>query len=187
LLLFAVDTAVAGFGPLTLAATAAFAVGSWAFYDAEVLALPWWLIAATTVAAFAFFVFVMTSILRAQAGPEGVSVDDLVGRPGIVRSVLNPEGHVYIDGALWRAGGPGTPAAPRSGRRCGSTRSTGRSSWSSRSMPARGRGRGAAGRGATGSGVGTRRRGRRGEPTSRGADLRAVASERARGQRARRG
>ncbi len=26
-----------------------------------------------------------------------------MGRPGIVRSVLNPEGHVYIDGALWRA------------------------------------------------------------------------------------
>jgi membrane-bound serine protease (ClpP class) len=103
LLLYAVDTAVAGFGPLTLAATLAFVVGSWAFYDADVLALPWWLIAATTVAAFAFFVFVMTSILRAQAGPEGVSVDDLVGRPGIVRSVLNPEGHVYIDGALWRA------------------------------------------------------------------------------------
>jgi hypothetical protein len=32
-----------------------------------------------------------------------VTVDDLVGRAGIVRSVLNPEGHVYIDGALWRA------------------------------------------------------------------------------------
>jgi membrane-bound serine protease (ClpP class) len=103
LLLYAVDTALAGFGPLTLAATVAFAIGSWAFYDAEVLALPWWLIAATTVAAFGFFVFVLTSILRAQAGPDGVSVDDLIGRPGIVRSVLNPEGHVFIDGALWRA------------------------------------------------------------------------------------
>jgi membrane-bound serine protease (ClpP class) len=103
LLLYALDTAMAGFGPVTLAATAAFAVGSWFFYDAEALQLPWWLVAATTVAAFAFFVFVMTSILRAQAGPEGVSVDDLVGKSGIVRSVLNPEGHVYIDGALWRA------------------------------------------------------------------------------------
>ncbi len=57
----------------------------------------------TTLTAFAFFVFVMTSILRAQAGPEGVTVDDLVGKVGIVRSVLNPEGHVYLDGALWRA------------------------------------------------------------------------------------
>jgi membrane-bound serine protease (ClpP class) len=103
LLLYAVDTAVAGFGPWTAAATLAFVVGSLNFYDAEVLDLPVWLVVATTVTAFAFFVFVMTSILRAQAGPEGVAVDDLVGRVGIVRSVLNPEGHVYLDGALWRA------------------------------------------------------------------------------------
>jgi membrane-bound serine protease (ClpP class) len=103
LVLYGVDTAVAGFGPLTLAATASFAFGSLRFYDSEALALSGWLVAATTLSAFVFFVFVMTSILRAQAGPEGVAVDDLVGKPGIVRSVLNPEGHVYIDGALWRA------------------------------------------------------------------------------------
>ncbi|MEX2549062.1 MAG: NfeD family protein [Nitriliruptoraceae bacterium] len=103
LVLYAVDTAIAGFGPVTLAATAAFAVGSANFYASEVLALPWWLVVAATTAALAFFVFVMTSVLRAQAGPEGVAVEDLIGRPGIVRSVLNPEGHVYIDGALWRA------------------------------------------------------------------------------------
>jgi membrane-bound serine protease (ClpP class) len=103
LLLYAVDTAVAGFGPWTAAATVAFVVGSLNFYDAEVLDLPVWLVVGTTITAFAFFVLVMTSILRAQAGPEGVTVDDLVGRVGIVRSVLNPEGHVYLDGALWRA------------------------------------------------------------------------------------
>jgi len=103
LLLYALDTAIAGFGPVTLAATAAFVVGSANFYAAPALDLPWWLIAATTATALVFFVFIMTSLLRAQAGPEGVTVGDLVGRPGIVRSVLNPEGHVYIDGALWRA------------------------------------------------------------------------------------
>ncbi len=103
LLLYALDTAIAGFGPVTLAATVAFAVGSANLYAADALALPWWLIAGTTVTALVFFVFIMTTVLRAQAGPEGVSVEDLMGRPGIVRSVLNPEGHVYIDGALWRA------------------------------------------------------------------------------------
>ena len=103
LLLYALDTAIAGFGPVTLVATVAFVIGSLWFYDAEVLALPLWLVVGTTVVTFAFFVFVMTTVLRAQAGPEGVSVDTLIGKPGIVRSVLNPEGHVYIDGALWRA------------------------------------------------------------------------------------
>ena len=103
LILYALDTAIAGFGFVTAAATASFVAGSVWFYDSDALALSWWLIAATALTALIFFVFVMTTILRAQAGPEGVSVDDLVGRPGIVRSVLNPEGHVYIDGALWRA------------------------------------------------------------------------------------
>jgi membrane-bound serine protease (ClpP class) len=103
LVLYAVDTALAGFGPITLAATVAMVVGSLEFYAAEALRLPIWLVAATVLTALVFFVLVMTTVLRAQAGPEGVVVEDLVGKPGIVRSVLNPEGHVYIDGALWRA------------------------------------------------------------------------------------
>ncbi|MEX2324488.1 MAG: NfeD family protein [Nitriliruptoraceae bacterium] len=103
LILYAVDTAIAGFGPVTLASTVTFVAGSIWFYDAAALQLNPWLIGATTLTVFVFFVFVMTSLLRAQAGPEGVAIEDLVGRPGLVRSVLNPEGHVYIDGALWRA------------------------------------------------------------------------------------
>ncbi|MBW3657382.1 MAG: hypothetical protein KY457_02010 [Actinobacteria bacterium] len=103
LVLFAVDVAIAGFGPVTLAATAAFVAGSLWLYDSPSIGLPGLLVAATTVTALVFFVFVMTTVLRAQAGPDDLVVEDLVGRPGIVRSVLNPEGHVYIDGALWRA------------------------------------------------------------------------------------
>ncbi len=103
LLLYAVDTAIAGFGALTAAATAVFAAGSYWFYDSDVIAVDPWLVGLTTLTALGFFVVVMTVVLRAQAGPEGVAVEQLVCRPGIVRSVLNPEGHVYIDGALWRA------------------------------------------------------------------------------------
>lgn len=103
LLLYALDTAVAGFGVITLAATGSFAFGSLRFYATEQLALPWWLVAGTTITALVFFVLIMTTVLRAQAGPEGTAVEDLVGRFGTVRSVLNPEGHVYLDGALWRA------------------------------------------------------------------------------------
>lgn len=103
LVLFAVDAAIAGFGALTAAAGLAFGIGSWSFYDSPVIALPWWLVVLTTVAAVVFFVFVLTTVLRAQAGPEDAALEDLVGRVGIVRSMLNPEGHVYIDDALWRA------------------------------------------------------------------------------------
>ena len=103
LLLYALDTALAGFGPITALATVAFAAGSWWFYAAPALQLPGWLVASATLSALVFFVLVLTTVLRAQAGPEGTDVSELVGRNGVVRSMLNPEGHVYIDGALWRA------------------------------------------------------------------------------------
>jgi membrane-bound serine protease (ClpP class) len=101
--LYVLDTALAGLGVRTLAATVAFGVGSWWVFGTGPLRNPGWVAGATTALALAFWVVVMTTILRAQAGPEGVELDDMVGRPGIVRSVLNPEGHVYIDEALWRA------------------------------------------------------------------------------------
>jgi membrane-bound serine protease (ClpP class) len=103
LLLYALDTAIAGFGPVTALATAAFAAGSWWFYEAPVLQLQGWLVATATLTALVFFVLVMTTVLRAQAGPDGADVTELIGRTGVVRSMLNPEGHVFIDGALWRA------------------------------------------------------------------------------------
>ena len=103
LLLYALDTAIAGFGPVTALATVTFAAGSWWFYGAPALQLSGWLVGSATLAALVFFVLVMTTVLRAQAGPEGTDVSELVGRAGVVRSMLNPEGHVFIDGALWRA------------------------------------------------------------------------------------
>jgi membrane-bound serine protease (ClpP class) len=103
LLLYALDTALAGFGPVTALATVSFAAGSWWFYAAPALQLQGWLVALATLSALIFFVLVLTTVLRAQAGPEGTDVSELVGRSGVVRSMLNPEGHVFIDGALWRA------------------------------------------------------------------------------------
>lgn len=103
LVLYGVDTAIAGFGPVTLGATATFAAGSWWLYDSPAIDLSWPLVAGTTAVALVFFVVVMTVVLRAQAPPDEAAVEDLVGRVGMVRSMLNPEGHVYVDDALWRA------------------------------------------------------------------------------------
>lgn len=101
--LYILDTSMAGFGWVTAAATVAFGVGSWFVFGTGSLRNPPWVAGFTTIVALGFWVVVMTTILRAQAGPEGIELDDLVGKLGIVRSVLNPEGHVYIDDALWRA------------------------------------------------------------------------------------
>lgn len=103
LALYSLDTAMAGLGWVTGAATAAFGVGSWFLFGTGVLRVPPALAVVMTLTVLVFFVVVLTVILRAQAGPEGVDLEDLVGRHGMVRSVLNPEGHVYVDEALWRA------------------------------------------------------------------------------------
>ncbi|HEV2785083.1 MAG TPA: NfeD family protein [Solirubrobacteraceae bacterium] len=105
--LLAYDLAVAGLGLPTAAGTVALAAGSWWLFagDDPLLKLSAWIIAFVVVLALVFFVIVMTTVLRAQAGPPDVAAAAaaLVGRPGVVRSTLNPEGHVFADGALWRA------------------------------------------------------------------------------------
>ncbi|MGH3441623.1 MAG: NfeD family protein [Nitriliruptorales bacterium] len=106
MLLLAVDLAIAGLGAPTALGAAGVAAGSWWLFPSggPGLRLSAWLVGIVTLASVVFFVFVMTLVLRAQAGPEVDEVgEELVGRVGVVRSTLNPEGHVFVGGALWRA------------------------------------------------------------------------------------
>lgn len=104
--LLAVDLAIAGLGVPTVVGAAAVGAGSWWLYgsDHPVLAISPWLIALAVAFSVVFFVWIMTVVLRAQAGPEvGEVGGELVGKVGVVRSTMNPEGHVFVAGALWRA------------------------------------------------------------------------------------
>lgn len=106
LALLAIDLAIAGLGPPTVLGAAALAAGSWWLYagDHPVTHISGWLIALIVAFAVVFFVGIMTVVLRAQAGPGmGEVGEDLVGEVGVVRSAMNPEGHVFVAGALWRA------------------------------------------------------------------------------------
>lgn len=102
----ALDVARGGLGPLTWGGTAALAVGSWWFIptsDRGDLSVPIPVAILGVLGSWVFYVVVMTVVLRAlrQQSPDvGLA---LVGRTGEVRSTLNPQGHVLVDGALWRA------------------------------------------------------------------------------------
>lgn len=105
-LALALDLAIAGLGAPTVVGAFALAAGSWRLFpgDSPLLRLSPWLVGAVVGFAVVYFVVVMTVVLRAQAGPDpGAVAEDLVGRVGVVRSALNPEGHVFVAGALWRA------------------------------------------------------------------------------------
>lgn len=107
LAVLAVDLALAGLGRLTLIGTAALGAGSyWLFDGPPPLQPPTWLIAVVVAFCVLFFVVIMTTVLRAQGAQAMAGAERVIGRVAVVRSMLNPEGHVYVDGALWRARAP---------------------------------------------------------------------------------
>jgi membrane-bound serine protease (ClpP class) len=110
--LLGIDLAIAGLGVPTAAGAASVAAGSWWLFSSDhpLMVLSPWLVALVVAFCVVFFVVIMTVVLRAQAGPEVAEAgDELVGRVGVVRSTMNPEGHVFVAGALWRARWDGEP------------------------------------------------------------------------------
>jgi membrane-bound serine protease (ClpP class) len=51
----------------------------------------------------ASFVFVISKAVEARHGQVHTGLEEMVGAEGVVRSPLEPEGHVFVRGALWRA------------------------------------------------------------------------------------
>ena len=107
LLLLAVDLAIAGLGALSAGGAVSLAVGSFLlFSSAPALRLSLWVIAPVVLFNVLFFVIIMTTVLRAQSSQAMLGAEGMQGRVGVVRSMLNPEGHIFVNGALWRARAP---------------------------------------------------------------------------------
>lgn len=117
MLLLAADLALARLGTLTTLGTLGLGVGSWLLWAQPALRPPLWLVVAGTLLALVFFVVVMTTVLRAQGNAAHQGAEAVTGQVGIVRSVLNPEGHVFVGGQLWRARAPEGAGRVRTGTR----------------------------------------------------------------------
>lgn len=104
--LLSVDVAVNGLGLPTIAGAGLVAYGSLRMFPAPAgaLGIPWWLVLLGVASLLVFFVPVMTFVRRSRLSPaEQKEARALVGQPGRVRSVLNPEGFVWVADELWRA------------------------------------------------------------------------------------
>ncbi|MGI9018895.1 MAG: NfeD family protein [Euzebya sp.] len=106
LLLLAYDLAIAGLSWPTALGGGLLGLGSWQMWRVPVLSPPLWLVALGTLAAVVFFGFMMTTVLRAQGNQALLGAEQVQGKVAIVRSMLKPEGHVFVGGALWRARAP---------------------------------------------------------------------------------
>ena len=106
LVLLAIDLAVAGLGALTAGGTIALAVGSFLLFSSDVLRVSPWVIVPVVLFNLLFFVVIMTTVLRAQSSAVMLGAEGMQGQVGVVRSMMNPEGHIFVNGALWRARAP---------------------------------------------------------------------------------
>lgn len=103
--LFIAELFTTSSGVLTAGALVSFTIGSIILFqsDSPVFRVSFWLIGSMTVLTGAAFFFVAYSGIRAQFRRKVSGQERLVGMIGRVRSKLDPEGQVFVDGTLWRA------------------------------------------------------------------------------------
>jgi membrane-bound serine protease (ClpP class) len=103
LALMTLDVAIHGLGAPTAVGLAALVVGSVWLVRAAPLRVPIWMVVVAAVAALIYFVPVLTTVKRNRRPVARGASRALLGQYGEVRSILNPEGFVWVSGGLWRA------------------------------------------------------------------------------------
>jgi membrane-bound serine protease (ClpP class) len=103
--LFAAETQVPSGGLLGGSGVIALVAGLLLLYDTDSEAFEVSVPAAIAGAALlgGFALFAASKGLAARHAPVHGGSTELVGQSGLVRSELNPLGHVFVNGALWRA------------------------------------------------------------------------------------
>lgn len=103
--LFAAEVYVGGFGALGIGGAIALIAGGLILTSSSNphFQVSRWLVIGTGIAVAAFFVMVVTTLLRVRRMPASVGVEAMVGQRAIARSDLSPQGFVFIKGERWKA------------------------------------------------------------------------------------
>ena len=103
--LFAAEIFVSGFGVLGIGGAVSLVLGgllltSTSNADFQVNR---WLLYSVAIVIAAFFIMIMSALLRSRRAPAMMGIDAMVGRVAVARSILDPGGVVFMDGARWQA------------------------------------------------------------------------------------
>jgi membrane-bound serine protease (ClpP class) len=104
--LLIVEIKVVSHGILTIGGVIAMLLGSLMLYDTPEttgIRLSWFVIIPTVGTTAALVFFAVSMGIRALYRPSVTGSSAMVGRLGVARTALQPEGQVLIDGELWRA------------------------------------------------------------------------------------
>ncbi len=109
LVLLIAEIKVVSHGVLAIGGVVAMLLGSLMLYDVPEtrgLRLSWFVIIPTVGTTAGLVFFAVTMGVRALYRPSVTGSSAMVGRTGVTRTALGPEGQVLIDGELWRAVSP---------------------------------------------------------------------------------
>jgi membrane-bound serine protease (ClpP class) len=101
--LFVVDLKVHTGGILTASGVVSFILGSAILFNTPFFAVPWATILGLAAAMGLFVAVVLRAVVQTQRRPPFMGGDAMAGKQGRTHTVLDPEGMVYVFGALWQA------------------------------------------------------------------------------------
>lgn len=107
--LFVIDINAPSHGVWTAGGIAAFVLGSILLFNTSYMPASLGLIVGLALGMGAFFVFALTAALRARRTPTFTGKTGLVGMIGEVKSPLDPQGFVLVNGERWKAVSAGGP------------------------------------------------------------------------------
>jgi membrane-bound serine protease (ClpP class) len=96
---------IASHGVLTIGGVISMVLGSFMLYDAPEVGfrVSWAVILPTVGSTAGLFVWAVSAGVRAMRRPAVTGAAGMVGRLAVARGELAPEGHVNVDGEIWRA------------------------------------------------------------------------------------
>jgi membrane-bound serine protease (ClpP class) len=111
IVLMIAEIKVVSHGVLAIGGVVSMALGSLMLFDAPEVGfrVSWWVILPTVGATAGLFLFVVAAGIRALTARSSVGAPAMLGQTGIARGALSPEGHVLVQGELWRAVARGAP------------------------------------------------------------------------------
>lgn len=102
-ILFVVDLKVNTGGMLTAGGLAAFILGAAMLFNSPYYAIPWTTILSLAAAMGLFVAVALRAVVRTLRSAPFSGGDALVGKAGVARTALDPEGDVFVFGSRWAA------------------------------------------------------------------------------------